>query len=188
MLRDDPRGQGIRLGVVPDLGEQRLLEVLRAHAHRIEGLDHLHHLVEPLVPAFGHQGFRGLDVEAVGVQIVDEKLADLEGLLVDRLKMELPQQVILERLRAGEGPLDELALEVAGLLRPVPGVAGIRGLLEHAVLFGVPLLHLVQGYRGVVLQDLEGGILLQLLLNRQPEIGHGHGHQLDGLEELGSQP
>ena len=128
-----------------------------------------------------------LAVEAVLVEVADQELADPAPALRDRLEGELPQEVILQAFGQGQGAFDELAPGVACRLGVRPGVPGVRGVVEE-VSVSVALLagrEGVQRHRGTVLLHLQGGVLLQLLLDGRAQILQGQGHEPDRLVELG---
>ena len=125
-------------------------------------------------------------VEPVLVEVADEKLADAQPLLGDGLQGELRQQVLLEALRLGQGALDELPARVARRLAVRPRVPGVGGVVEPvpSPSAAFPGGQGVQGDGGPVLLHLEGGVLLQLLLDGGLQVLQGQRHEPDRLVEL----
>ncbi len=75
-----------------------------AGSGRLEVRMSSHHLPQRIVSCSGNRIRGSLDMESVVVEVADQELADAEPALGrDRLKAQLPDQVVVERLRAGRG-------------------------------------------------------------------------------------
>jgi hypothetical protein len=166
------------------LHPQRFLVVRYGAARGLQGLDELQGFLNFFGSFVFKENFYRLLVEAIGVKVPDDDLAEPPYAAAYRLQGKLPEEMLLEGLGTGEGPFDKAALFVGRLLSPPVYEARIGTYLKVFLFFFPGLDSLVQGYGGVIFQDLQGGVFFQFFLYLFPQIYDWELHQLDRLIEL----
>ena len=99
VLGDDLLGRRAAHAEVPQLQQQALLQVARGDANRIEALNQLQRLLDPLdrPGPHGRELLDGRHELAVVIEVADDGLADLADLRIVGLHRQLPQQMVRER-------------------------------------------------------------------------------------------
>ena len=116
------------------------------------------------------------------------RLADGPLALGDGLEPELPEQVLLEGLGRGDRAFEEHALGiVVGVGAAKPGSELFSKSRRRPSPTSRSSGRRLEGDGGPVLDDLEGGIRLDLLLDLLLELLKRHGHELDRLDHLGTE-
>jgi hypothetical protein len=94
--------------------------------------------------------------------------------------------MFLQSFGPGKGPFDEPMLFVRRLVPAPVDKPRVGGHLKIVVLLLPGSVGRVQGNRGTILQNFQGRVSLQLLLNLFPQVHNRKLHQLDGLIKLGA--
>ena len=155
MVAHDAIGQRVLLAAGAQLQAQALAQIAGADAGRVELLDAPQRALDDLEVLAALEGDlldRELDV-AVVVHVADQHGGDGLLLLVELVHLQLPEQVVGERLAAHQGVLDArplLVVEVAARRRDVVAVV----LVVAEVVFPVDVVEAVVG-------DLGGGLALR---------------------------
>ena len=196
VLGHDPLGRRPLQAEVPDLQPEALLEVARGNADRVECLHHAQHPLHLVgcPPAHRRDLVHRRHQVAVVVQVADDGRPDLPAHLVVRLDGELPEEVVGQRGRGGEGVLDRRELlDFLRRPRPVPVVEIVaEEILVVLVVPGIGLLLLgwllgLLGHGGRLGLHVLGRNLLEqrvldhLLRQQFAQFEGGHRQQLDRL-------
>jgi hypothetical protein len=117
-------------------------------------------------------------MEAVGVEVLNQKLACGPDFFAYRLEPELPKQMFLEGFGPGEDPFDEFMLSFGILVAAPPYKSGVRGVFKIGFLFFGRGAGFVKGKGAVIFEDFQGGITLKFFGYLLPEINDRQFHQL----------
>jgi len=113
-------------------------------------------------------------VKPIGVEIGHQHRGGLKIGLGERLKPQLPQQMLVQALAAAEHPFEKAPLGVFFVKRhPRRTVTVARGGVE-----------LVERHHAAVTQGFQRRIFFQLFFDALLEFGEGERQQIDGLDEL----
>ena len=130
VIGNDPIFEALLPSVALELNEQALAQVARADARRIKALDEREHELEILLGDAGvhrHLFRRGLE-KTVVVDVADDQLGGLAIVAAQGGLVELPHQMLLQRLLGRDGIEKELPLFFV-LLR----AAAVAARLRHVI-------------------------------------------------------
>ena len=192
MALDEPLEQRGELAALPQLQQQALGQVARAHARGLELLDEREDLGHLLLgnAEGGRRLVHGDAQVAVAVDVADEILPDGLRARAVGLQAQLLQQVLVERVALGQEAVErERALGQVAALGIERLRAAVAALLEERIgahVLGVPL-----GREGVARLDpvviVEERVLLHALPRVLGELLRRHAQDGDALLELGGE-